>query len=248
MSFGDSNFVFRQLFEKESWTYTFLLADRSSGEAVLVDPVIETVSRDLALIKELNLHLKYAINTHMHADHVTGSGKLKQLTAAEGGVGCKSVISKESNALADEYVSDNDVIKFGSYELEVRSTPGHTNGCVTYVDHTHRMAFTGDALLIRGCGRTDFQEGNPGTLYDVVHGKILSLPPDYLLYPAHDYTGRTVTSVAEELQHNPRLTKSRDEFIDIMNNLGLAYPSKIDLALPWNKVCGIQELLPQEKK
>jgi sulfur dioxygenase len=158
-------------------------------------------------------------------------------------VKCRSVISKASGAQADEYVCDGDQLVYGQHRLEVRSTPGHTSGCVTYVDLAHKFAFTGDALLIRGCGRTDFQEGDAGTLYDSVHAKILSLPGDFLLFPAHDYTGRTVTTVAEESELNPRLTKTREQFIEIMANLNLAYPKKIDMALPWNKVCGIQELV-----
>jgi sulfur dioxygenase len=152
------------------------------------------------------------------------------------------MISKASGAKADLVVEPGDKIKFGKHELEVRSTPGHTNGCITYVCHEQGCAFTGDTLLIRGCGRTDFQEGSANTLYDSVWNHILSLPENFKLYPAHDYKGRTVTSVSEEKKLNPRLTKPREEFINIMDNLGLAYPKKIDESLPANQVCGLYEL------
>ncbi|CAM1301818.1 ETHE1 (predicted) [Pycnogonum litorale] len=226
--------LFRQLFDTTSSTYTYLLADKVTRDAVIIDPVYELVSRDSELIQQLELKLLYAINTHVHADHITGSGKLKEIFA-----GCKSILGSLNKAKADLYFKEGSKIKFGSEELEVRSTSGHTNGCVTYVCHKHGMAFTGDALLIRGCGRTDFQEGDAATLYDSVHNKILSLPDHYMLYPAHDYKGKTSTSVAEEKKHNPRLTKTKDEFIEIMKNLNLSYPKMIDKALPANMVCGI---------
>lgn len=231
------NLVFRQLFERESCTYSYLLADTESKEAVIIDPVIETAERDVQQIKELGLTLKYCLNTHMHADHITGSGLLKKLLP-----GCQSMIAAVSGAKADILLHEGEKVKFGNHELEVRSTPGHTNGCVTYVSHKEKMAFTGDTLLIRGCGRTDFQEGNPSVLFDSVWQKIFSLEDDYKLYPAHDYKGQTVTSVAEEKAFNPRLTKSREEFIKIMENLNLPYPKKIDISVPANKVCGLYDL------
>jgi len=213
-----------------------LLGCPKTRAAVIIDPVDTQAERDVRITKELDLNLIYAMNTHVHADHVTGTGILKTLT------GCKSVISKISGAKADVCVKDGDTIDFGELALEVRSTPGHTNGCLTYVDHINRAAFTGDALLIRACGRTDFQEGNPETLYDSVRSKILSLPEDYLLYPAHDYHGVSVTTVGEELKHNPRLTKSKEEFVQIMKNLGLAKPKKMDEAVPINIMCGPSQL------
>ena len=233
--------IFRQLFEPVSCTYTYLLGCVKSKEAILIDPVIETVDRDLELINELGLKLIYGANTHCHADHVTGTGELRKKVPS-----MKSVISKVSGAKADLLVSHGDQVKFGDQSVEVKSTPGHTDGCVTYVSHFGRMAFTGDALLIRGCGRTDFQQGNPGRLYDVVHEHILSLPKDYLLYPGHDYKGRCCSSVAEELKLNARLTKSKDEFIKIMNNLGLAYPKQLDKALPANLVDGVLEEMDEK--
>ncbi|KAK8783678.1 hypothetical protein V5799_009957 [Amblyomma americanum] len=231
-----SELLFRQLFDQKSCTYSYLLADLSTKEALLIDPVLEQVERDAKLIKELDLRLVYAVNTHVHADHITGSGKLKGILE-----GCRSVISAASKAQADEHLYPGDVFGVGCIKLEARATPGHTNGCMTYVWHDQRKAFTGDALLIRGCGRTDFQEGNSERLYDSVHSQILSLPDDYNLYPAHDYKGQTATTVGEELKYNPRLTKSKAEFVDIMNNLNLSYPKMIDKAVPANLVCGFHE-------
>ncbi|KAL3333238.1 hypothetical protein AABB24_033359 [Solanum stoloniferum] len=236
--------VFRQLFEKESSTYTYLLADPSHPQkpALLIDPVDKTVDRDLALVKELDLKLIYAINTHVHADHVTGSGLIKTKFP-----GVKSIISKASNAKADLFVEPGDKIYFGDIFLEVRATPGHTLGCVTYVtgdgpnQPQPRMAFTGDALLIRGCGRTDFQGGSSDKLYDSVHSQIFTLPKDTLLYPAHDYKGFTVSTVGEEMLYNPRLSKDKETFKNIMQNLNLSYPKMMDVAVPANMVCGLQE-------
>ncbi|XP_002740125.1 persulfide dioxygenase ETHE1, mitochondrial-like [Saccoglossus kowalevskii] len=229
--------IFRQLFERNSSTYTYMLADDESKEAVLIDPVLETVDRDIQVIKELGLTLIYGVNTHAHADHVTGTGELKKKVSS-----CRSVISRHSGASADVLTVEGDCIKFGKFALKVLSTPGHTDGCQTYVlDNNGKpvMAFTGDALLIRGCGRTDFQQGDAALLYDGVRGKILSLPPTTLLYPGHDYTGRTVTTVDEELKYNRRLTKSKEEFIDIMKNLNLDPPKQIDRSVPANLKCGV---------
>ncbi|XP_078572206.1 uncharacterized protein LOC144859426 [Branchiostoma floridae x Branchiostoma japonicum] len=238
MATAGTSLVFRQLFEKESSTYTYLLADKDTKEAVLIDPVIDTAERDAKLVSELGLKLVYVINTHCHADHITGTGKLKTLVP-----GCKSVISKASSAKADILLEEGQKVKFGKFSLEVRTTPGHTNGCVTYVllDESIRMAFTGDTLLVRGCGRTDFQEGDPAILYDSVWGKIFTLPDDTLLFPAHDYKGQTMTTVGEEKRHNPRLTQTKEKFVEIMNNLGLAYPKQIDRAVPSNLMCGLQD-------
>lgn len=228
--------VFRQLFEPISCTYTYLLGDAETKEAVLIDPVLETANRDAKIVNELGLHLKFAVNTHCHADHITGSGLLKKLLP-----GCKSVISRHSGASADVHIDEGDVVKFGKFTLETRSTPGHTDGCLTYVLGNHTMAFTGDALLIRGCGRTDFQQGCPKTLYKSVHKKIFTLPNACLLYPGHDYTGQTVTTVEEEKKLNPRLTKTQEEFENIMNSLNLPKPKQIDFAVPANLKCGIQD-------
>ncbi|XP_072409687.1 persulfide dioxygenase ETHE1, mitochondrial isoform X1 [Chiloscyllium punctatum] len=175
-------------------------------------------------------------NTHCHADHVTGTGFLKKML-----IGCQSVIAKDSGAQADVHIKEGDTINFGKFFLETLSTPGHTDGCLTFVLNDKSMAFTGDALLIRGCGRTDFQQGDPEALYHSVHQKIFTLPPDCLLYPAHDYTGQTVTTVEEERRLNPRLTKPLREFVSLMNNLKLPKPAQIDIAVPANLRCGIQD-------
>lgn len=244
-----SKYLFRQFFEKESSTYTYLLADVSHPDkpALLIDPVDKTVDRDLSLIHELGLKLMYAMNTHVHADHVTGTGLMKSKAP-----GVKSVISRASNAKADIHVESGDKISVGDLYLEVRSTPGHTSGCVTYVtgdgpdQPQPRMAFTGDALLIRGCGRTDFQGGSSSQLYKSVHSQIFTLPKETLVYPAHDYKGFTVSTVGEEMQYNPRLTKDEETFKSIMEDLKLAYPKLMDVAVPANMVCGLQDLKAAE--
>lgn len=227
--------IFRQLFEKESSTYTYLLADVVSKEALFIDPVLETAGRDSQLVKDLDLNLKFVINTHVHADHVTGTGKLKSLHPE-----AKSAISKVSTATADIVFNDGDRIKFGTRYLTVLATPGHTAGCVCFLLDDESAVFTGDALLIRGCGRTDFQGGSAAQLYDSVHSKLLGvLPPACAVYPAHDYLGRTSSTIHEEQTLNPRLTKSKAEFVNIMHNLNLAYPKQIDKALPANLACGV---------
>ncbi|XP_063055327.1 persulfide dioxygenase ETHE1, mitochondrial [Engraulis encrasicolus] len=229
--------LFRQLFESSSSTYTYLLADPDSKDAVLIDPVLETVDRDIKLIDELGLKLTVAVNTHCHADHITGTGLLKKKV-----FGLKSAISKFSGATADILLSEGDNITFGKHCLTVRETPGHTDGCVTLVTEDQSMAFTGDTLLIRGCGRTDFQQGCAKRLYASVHGKIFTLPDHCLIYPAHDYKGQTVSTVEEEKKYNPRLTKTLEEFVDIMNNLNLPKPKKIDISVPANLVCGLHDI------
>lgn len=234
------DFFFRQLFDEKSWTYTYILADLNSKEAILIDPVLEQAPRDAKLIQELGFKLTYALNTHMHADHITGTGYLKQLLP-----GTVSVISEASGAKADKHLKDNEVVKFGRFEVKALCTPGHTNGCMTFVVDEMGIAFTGDTLLIRGCGRTDFQEGDSRMLYKSVHEKIFTLPDNYRLFPAHDYKGNMETSVAEEKQYNPRLTKDIDAFVEIMANLNLPYPKMIDKAVPANRECGLYDI-PKE--
>jgi sulfur dioxygenase len=230
--------VFRQLFDPPSSTYTYLLADGGSGAAVIIDPVFEQVRRDAALIEELGLRLLYALETHVHADHVTSAWLLKQRT------GCRIALAAKSGAEgADRYLVQDDVVAFGERNLQVRETPGHTNGCLTYVLDDRSMAFTGDCLFVRGTGRTDFQQGDPHAMYRSVHGQIFTLPDTCLLYPAHDYRGLTVTSVREERRFNPRLGSEIGEgdFTGYMNNLGLAHPKKMDVAVPANLKCGRPE-------
>ncbi|MEQ2180833.1 Ethylmalonic encephalopathy 1 [Goodea atripinnis] len=177
------------------------------------------------------------VNTHCHADHITSSGLMKKRVA-----GLKSAISKFSGASADILLSEGDKIAFGKHYLTVRETPGHTDGCLTFVSADESMIFTGDCLLIRGCGRTDFQQGCPKCLYDSVHDKIFTLPDNCLIYPAHDYLGQTVSTVGEERKFNPRLTMSKDEFVETMNNLNLPKPFKIDVSVSANLVCGLHGL------
>jgi glyoxylase-like metal-dependent hydrolase (beta-lactamase superfamily II)/rhodanese-related sulfurtransferase len=228
--------IFRQLFDPTSSTYTYLLGD--GGEAVLIDPVYEHVPRDLALVHELGLTLLATLDTHVHADHVTGAWRLRQRC------GSRIAVSAASGAAeADTPLQHGDRIPFGSRHLTVRATPGHTSGCLTYVLDDESMAFTGDSLLIRGCGRTDFQQGSPQQLFASVHEQILSLPGACLLYPAHDYRGITVTSVAEERRYNPRLGGDVDvgDFTGHMNNLNLPHPKLIAVAVPANLRCGKPE-------
>jgi len=233
--------LFRQLFDPETSTYSYLLADEAGREAVLIDSVREQVDRDAELVAELGLRLVAALETHVHADHVTGAGLLRER------LGCRIVVGARTGVLtADRRVSEGDTVAFGRHALEVRETPGHTDGCVTYVCHEEGMAFTGDALLIRGCGRTDFQQGNADRLYRSVRERILCLPAATKLYPAHDYRGRTVTTVAEERRFNPRLgdARSREEFVALMGGLRLAYPRRIDEAVPANMASGVTEPEP----
>ncbi|NMF90747.1 MBL fold metallo-hydrolase [Aromatoleum petrolei] len=227
--------IFRQLFDASSSTYTYLLGDRLSGEAVLIDPVFEQTRRDAALLYELGLQLRWTLETHVHADHVTGAWLLRDRTGSRIALSCHGGAKG-----ADRLLEHDDRVVFGERYLEVRATPGHTNGCLTYVLDDQSMAFTGDCLLIRGCGRTDFQQGDAATMYRSVHEQIFPLPGNCLLYPAHDYRGLTVTSVDEERAWNPRLggDSSVGDFAGYMKNLGLPHPKKIDVAVPANLNCG----------
>lgn len=230
--------IFRQLLDPTSSTYSYLLADPGTGDAVLIDPVFDQVRRDTALLRELGLHLRMTLETHVHADHVTGAWLHQQR------LGSQIAVSAAGAALgADRMLVDGDRIAIGQRQLQVRATPGHTSGCLTYVLDDQNMAFTGDSLLIRGCGRTDFQQGDPHQLFRSVHGQIFSLPPSCLLYPGHDYRGLTVTSVAEERRFNPRLGGNSNEhdFAVFMTHLGLAHPKLIDIAVPANLRCGRPE-------
>ena len=238
---GAPNLIFRQLFDARSSTFSYLLADKTTREAVLVDSVFEQFARDSALIYELELKLLYTLDTHVHADHVTAAWLFKERHQSQ------IVVSAAGGAEGvDLAVREGDVIRFGSQALSVLATPGHTNGCVTFVSSDRSMAFTGDALLIRAAGRTDFQQGDARTLFRSVHDKVFSLPDTTLIFPAHDYKGRTVTSVEEEKRLNPRLGAGKDEaaFVEIMANLKLAYPKQIDRAVPANLHCG-REVVPQ---
>lgn len=228
--------LFRQLFDADSSTYTYLLAD--AGEAVLIDPVFEHARRDMALLRELGLRLVATLDTHVHADHVTAAWLLQQRC------GSRILLSAAAGADGvDTTLKQGDRVAFGGRHLEVRATPGHTNGCLSFVLDDHSKAFSGDALLIRGCGRTDFQQGSPHRLYHSVREQLLTLPADCLIYPAHDYRGITVSSVAEEQRYNPRLggDVSEADFAGYMNHLGLPHPRQMDKAVPANMRCGRPE-------
>lgn len=234
--------IFRQLFDPETSSYSYLLADRDSRDAVLIDPVLEQCERDAALVRELELRLRATLETHVHADHVTASGHLRDLLGSEVAVGAETGVHN-----ADRLLREGETLGFGRHALEVRATPGHTRGCATFVLHEAGMAFTGDALLVRGCGRTDFQEGDARTLFRSVRERILSLPDATLLYPAHDYKGRTVTTVLEEKRWNPRLglAVTEDRFVALMAELRLAYPKRIDVAVPANLASGLVATEPE---
>jgi sulfur dioxygenase len=228
--------LFRQLYDAETFTYTYLLADAETRQAVLIDPVIEQVERDLRLVAELRLELEHTLETHVHADHVTGASVIRER------LGTRSVVAAEGGAsCGDVHVRDGDRVSFGRHVLVVRTTPGHTDGCLSFVLEDEAMVFTGDALLVRGCGRTDFQQGDPRKLWRSVHDKLFSLPPHTRVYPGHDYKGHTVTTVAEEREHNPRLggSKTEEEFVAIMKSLNLALPKNLDVAVPANLNCGV---------
>ena len=223
--------ILRQLFDPETSTYTYLLADRESRLAMLIDPVIEQVERDLKLIEELGCKLIYSLDTHVHADHITASGSLRSQT------GCKTGVSIHAGVgCADLALKEGDTLKLGDTEIKVIETPGHTNTCLSYVTDKH--VFSGDSLLIRGCGRTDFQQGNAGKLYDSIHEKLFSLPDETLVCPGHDYHGMMISTICEEKTFNPRLNLTRDAFIQFMGNLNLPHPKKIQQALPANMECG----------
>jgi sulfur dioxygenase len=227
--------ILRQLFDPASSSYTYLLGDGASGECLLIDPVFEQAPRDAALIGELGLKLLWTLDTHVHADHVTGAWLLRQRLAS------RIALAADAGASgADRWLRQGDQVAFGKRHLSVRATPGHTSGCLTYVLDDLSRAFTGDCLLIRGCGRTDFQQGDPHRLYASVHQSIFTLPQACLLYPAHDYAGLSVTSVGEERRFNPRLGGEigEEDFAGYMLNLGLPHPKKIDVAVPANLRCG----------
>ena len=229
--------IFRQLFEPQSSAYTYLIACKNTREAALIDPVLETVSRDLALLREFGLTLKYTLETHIHADHVTGAARLREET------GSKAAVPEKSGAdHVDVAVREGEPIRVGEFNLEPLYTPGHTDDHHAYLLRSGGGArvFTGDALLIDGCGRTDFQNGNAATLYRSVHAQLFALPDDTLVYPGHDYQQRRVSSIGQEKARNPRLGcgKTLDEFVAIMEGLNLPRPKKMDVAVPANRECG----------
>ena len=237
--------IFRQLYDAVSSTYTYLLADENSGEAILIDPVFEQNQRDLALLQELGLDLKLVADTHAHADHITAAWLLKQKTGCQ--IALADVIGANN---VDLSLKHGDTIGVAGVSLQVRATPGHTDGCLSFVLDDHTMVFTGDALLIRGCGRSDFQQGDAARLYHSITQQLFSLPESCAVYPAHDYNGRTRSSVAEEKRYNPRVGggASEKDFVHYMNAMQLPHPKKIDEAVPANMRSGmpIDGKLPEE--
>lgn len=225
--------LFRQLFDPETCTYTYLIADLKTKEAVLVDSVLEQVKRDFKLLNELDLKLKYCIETHIHADHITGTGKLREMT------GCEGIVPENAQAAcANRYIKDGEILQVGDLEIKAIKTHGHTDSHMAYLVN-NTCVLTGDALFIRGCGRTDFQSGDAGTLYDHVTQKLFTLPEETLVYPGHDYQGQTVSTIGEEKRFNPRFVgKDRASFITFMDNLNLPNPKKIMEAVPANELCG----------
>jgi sulfur dioxygenase len=228
---GDA-MLFRQLFERESSTYTYLVAARPGGEALLIDPVKEEVGKYLQLVEELDLRLVFAIDTHVHADHVTALGALRDATA------CTTIMGAESRAeCVSRKVRDGELVEIDGLELRALYTPGHTDDSYSFV--MKDRVFTGDTLLIRGTGRTDFQNGDPSAQYKSLFGKLLKLPDEMLVYPAHDYKGWTVSTIGEEKAHNPRLqVRSEREYVELMRGLKLPNPKLMDVAVPANLACG----------
>jgi glyoxylase-like metal-dependent hydrolase (beta-lactamase superfamily II) len=228
--------IFRQFFEPISSTYTYLLADGVTREALLLDSVQETMDRDLQIIQEMKLDLKILLETHIHADHITASGPIRKKTGALIYAGAGTQL-----ATADRLLADGEIFQVGALSLQALATPGHTDGCTCF--YMAPYLFSGDTLMIRGCGRTDFQQGSSEQLFHSVHDKLFVLPHDTLVYPGHDYKGRTCSSIGEEKECNPRLKSSNDlsTFVNIMNNLNLDRPQKIDVAVPANRQSGLPQ-------
>jgi len=225
--------VFRQFFDKDTGTFTYFLFDSETMEGLIIDPVKEQFDLSLQFIEELGVELKYVIDTHVHADHVTSSCMLREAT------GAKSVFGEPSGIeCADILLEDGDELEFGHFSLKAIATPGHTDACISF--YTEGMLFTGDSLLIRGCGRTDFQLGDPEKLYESITQKLYSYPDDTLVYPGHDYLGRTASSIREEKAFNPRIGSGQtvEKFVQIMKNLDLPKPQRIDSTVPQNLQCG----------
>lgn len=229
---ANKNLMLRQLFEKESSTYTYLLADKNTKEAIIIDPVRETMQRDLKLVEELGLKLLYILDTHIHADHITSSYHLSDITSARIVLGKNTSLDK-----ADILLDEDEVLKFGDFEIKAILTPGHTNGCTTY--NISNMLFTGDTLLIRSVGRTDFQQGDGAKLYDSIM-KLYAFDDETIIYPGHNYDGILSSTIGEEKKFNNfiKSNTSKEEFVNAMNKRELPLPKKIDIAVPSNMILG----------
>ena len=227
--------IFRQLFDSVSGTYTYLLASRRGGEALIIDPVIEKVDRYIQLVSELDLKLVKAVDTHLHADHITGLGALRDRTH------CVTVMGEHSKVdVVSMRLSEGDKLTIEGLALDVLYTPGHTDNSYSFL--MRDRVFTGDTLLIRGTGRTDFQNGDPRAQYDSIFNKLLKLPDETMIFPAHDYKGETVSTIGEEKAFNPRLqVRSVDEYVELMNNLNLPNPKMMDVAVPANMRVGLAQ-------
>ncbi|HEV3394548.1 MAG TPA: MBL fold metallo-hydrolase [Xanthobacteraceae bacterium] len=227
--------LFRQLYDQASGTYSYLLASRRGGEALILDPVLEKVDRYLQLVRELELRLVKAVDTHLHADHITGLGALRDKTH------CTTVMGEQTKAdVVSIRLADGDKLTIEGLALDVLYTPGHTDDSYSFV--MPDRVFTGDTLLIRGTGRTDFQNGDPRAQYESIFGRLLKLPEATLVYPAHDYKGDTVSTIGEERAYNPRLqVKSPEEYVELMNNLKLGNPKMMDVAVPANMKVGLHQ-------
>ncbi len=227
--------MFRQWLEEVSHTYTYLIADEKTGRGFVIDPVVETFERDCALIDELNVKIEWVVETHVHADHVTAASLFRKKFQSKIGV------SKFSGAeKADRYFDDGETLDLAGMRVQALATPGHTDGCMSYYVPSLQSVFTGDTLLIRGCGRTDFQQGSSEKLFHSVRDKLFALPDTTMVYPAHEYKGRSVSTIIEEKKFNPRLNLkiTLSEFQNIMANLNLAKPAQIEKAVPLNMQCG----------
>lgn len=224
--------LFRQLFDYDTWTYTYLIADEATGEAALVDPVLEQCDRDLTLLQNLGLTLKFCLETHLHADHITAAGRLRELT------GCETVVPAGAKAdCADRFVAEGDRLQVGSIEIQAIETHGHTDSHAAYLVNQTEL-LTGDSLFIRGCGRTDFQSGDAGQLFDSVQ-RLFQLPDSTRVWPGHDYKGHTVSSIGEEKRLNPRFAdRDRQGFVEFMQGLDLPDPQRMMEAVPANERCG----------
>lgn len=224
--------IFRQLFDADTSSFTYLIADPASRKAALIDPVLEQVDRDLQVVRELGLTLSHVLETHIHADHVTSAGVLRQRT------GCMVVVGELGAEGADRHVRHGDELRVGGLLVQVLATPGHTDDSLSFV--VDDRVFTGDALLVRGTGRTDFQNGDPSELWDSITCVLFALPDETRVYPGHDYKGRTMSTIGEERRHNPRVAgRDRSAFIELMNGLELGMPKRIDVAVPANRSLGL---------